>query len=99
MYLHMTKNPEPLSSVKGLHPGIWAAICRALRRRKEERYDSAEQMANDLRFPDKTDLKWMDEPDPPLAAVLPTKRNNLLIYGGALIIAVLIALLLLLLRR
>ena len=52
MYQHMTKTPEPLTSIKGLHPGIWAAIRRALRRRKEERYDSAEQMANDLRFPE-----------------------------------------------
>jgi serine/threonine-protein kinase len=99
MYQHMTKTPEPLNSIKGLQPGIWAVIRRALRRRKEERYDSAEQMANDLRFPENADLKWIDEPDPPLAAVLPTKRNNLLIYGGAVLVAVLITFLLLLLRR
>ena len=99
MYLHMTKDPKPLSSIKNFHPGIWAAICRALRRRKEERYESAEQMANDLRFPENADLKWIDNPDPPLAAVLPTKKNNLLIYGGAIVIAVLLAFLLLLLRR
>ncbi len=99
MYQHMTKTLEPLTSIKGLHPGVWAAIRRALRRRKEERYDSAEQMANDLRFPENADLKWIDEPDPPLAAVLPTKRNNLLIYGGAVLLAVLIAVLLLLFRR
>ena len=99
MYQHMTKDPEPLTSIKGLPPGVWAAIKRALRRRKEERYDSAEQMANVLRFPETADLKWIDEPDPPLAAVLPTKRNNMLIYGGAVLIAVLIALLLLLLKR
>jgi serine/threonine-protein kinase len=99
MYQHMTKTLEPLTSIKGLHPGVWAAIRRALRRRKEERYDSAEQMANDLRFPENADLKWADEPDPPLAAVLPTKRNNLLIYGGAVLLAVLIAVLLLFLRR
>jgi len=99
MYQHMTKTLEPLTSVKGLHPGIWAAIRRALRRRKEERYDSAEQMANDLRFPENADLKWVGEPDPPLAAILPTKLNNLLIYGGSVLIAVLIAFLLLFLRR
>jgi serine/threonine-protein kinase len=99
MYQHMTKNLEPLTSVKGLPPGVWSAIRRALRRRKEDRYDSAEQMANDLRFPENADLKWIDEPDPPLAAVLPTKRNNLLIYGGAVLFAVLLALLLLLLKR
>lgn len=101
MYQHMTKDPEPLTSVKGLPPGIWAVICRALRRRKEERYDSAEQMANDLRFPENADLKWTNEPDPPLAAaaMLPTKRNNMLIYGGAVLAAVLISLLLLFLKK
>ena len=99
MYQHMTKTPEPLTSIKGLHPGIWAAVRRALRRRKEERYDSAEQMANDLRFPENADLKWIAEPDPPLAAVLPTERNNLLIYVGAVLVAVLIVVLLLLSRR
>ncbi len=100
MYQHMTKTPEPLTSVvANLNPGIWAAIKRALRRRKEERYGSAEQMANDLRFPENADLKWIDEVDPPLAAVLPTKRNNFLIYGGSVLFAVLLAILLLLLRR
>jgi eukaryotic-like serine/threonine-protein kinase len=99
MYQHMTKTPEPLTSIKGLHPGIWAAVRKALRRRKEERYDSAEQMANDLRFPENADLKWIDEPDPPLAAVLPTERNNLMIYVGAVLVAALIVVLLLFLRR
>jgi eukaryotic-like serine/threonine-protein kinase len=99
MYQHMTKTPEPLTSIKGLHPGIWAAIRRALRRRKEERYDSAEQMANDLRFPENADLKWIAEPDPPLAAVLPTERNNMMIYVGAVLVAALIVVLLLFLRR
>ena len=99
MYQHMTKDPQPLTSIKGLHPGVRAAVCKALRRRKEERYDSAEQMANDLRFPENADLKWIDEPDPPLAAVLPTGRNNLLIYGGAVLAAILIVLLLMLVKK
>ncbi len=99
MYQHMTKDPASLTSIKGLHPGIRAAVSRALRRRKEERYDSAEQMANDLRFPEKAELDWLDKPDPPLAAVLPTAQNNLLIYGGAVLVALLIVALLLLLRR
>jgi eukaryotic-like serine/threonine-protein kinase len=99
MYQHMTKTPEPLTSIKGLHPGIWAAIRRALRRRKEERYDSAEQMANDLRFPENADLKWIAEPDPPLGAVLPTERSNLLIYVGAVLVAALLAVVLILVRR
>ncbi|MGC8490390.1 MAG: serine/threonine-protein kinase [Syntrophobacteraceae bacterium] len=98
MYQHMTENPQPLTSIKDLHPGIRSAICRALRRRKEERYEAAEQMANDLRAPEKADLKWLDEPDPPLAAMLPTGRNNLLIYGGAVLAAVAILVLLLFLR-
>ena len=99
MYQHMTKDPQPLTSIKGLHPGVRAAVCKALRRRKEERYDSAEQMANDLRVPENADLKWLDEPDPPLAAVLPTGRNNLLIYGGAVLVAVLIVVLLMLVKK
>ena len=98
MYQHMTKELKPLS-VKGLHPGIRAAVARALRRRKEERYESAEQMANDLRTPENADLGWIDKADPPLAAVLPTGRNNLLIYGGAVLAAVLIVVLLLLLKK
>ncbi len=100
MYQHMTKTPEPLiGKVADLHPGIWAAIRRALRRRKEERYETAEQMANDLRFPENADLKWIDEPDPPMAAILPTQKNNMLIYGGAVLFAVLLAIIVLLLRR
>jgi serine/threonine-protein kinase len=99
MYQHMTKTPEPLSPKIAMHPGIWSAIRRALRRRKEERYDSAEEMANDLRYPENADLKWVDEPDPPMAAALPTPKNNLLIYGGAALIAVLLVLVLLLLHK
>jgi eukaryotic-like serine/threonine-protein kinase len=100
MYQHMTKTPEPLSpKIPNLSPGIWAIIRRALRRRKEERYDSAEEMANDLRSPENADLKWVDEPDPPMAAALPTQKNNLLIYGGAVLIAILLVLVLLLLGK
>ncbi|MDR3569085.1 MAG: serine/threonine-protein kinase [Syntrophobacteraceae bacterium] len=99
MYQHMTKDPEPLTSIKGLHPGIRAVVSRALRRRKEERFETAEQMANELRSPENADLSWIDKPDPPLAAVLPTGQNNLLIYGGAVLAAVLIVVLLLLLKK
>jgi serine/threonine-protein kinase len=100
MYQHMTKVPEPIiSALPDMHPGTWAAIRRALRRRKEERYLSAGEMAEDLRHPEKTDLKWIDEPDPPLATVLPTKRNNALIMAGAVVAAVLLTLLFVFLRR
>jgi serine/threonine-protein kinase len=98
MYQHMTKPLEPLK-IEGLHPGIWAALCRALRRRKEERYDTAEQMTCDLRHPEKADLKWATEPDPPLAAILPTARNNALIYAGAAVISAVTVLLILWLKR
>jgi serine/threonine-protein kinase len=95
MYQHMTKSAEPLTSaVPGLHPGIWASVRRALRRRKEERYPTAKDMANDLRWPELADLKWIDEPDPPLAAALPTKRNTWLMVGGGVLVAIIIILLL-----
>lgn len=100
MYQHMNKAADPLPSlVPELHPGFWAAICRALRRRKEERYATARDMAEDLRHPEKVDLKWIHEVDPPLVtAALPSKKNNFLIMGGAALIAILLTLLLLLLR-
>ncbi len=91
MNQHMTKVPEPLPPIlPDLHPGIWAAIRRALRRRKQERYNSAPEMANDLRHPENADLRWINEPDPPLVMTtlpsegnisLPTKRNILPVIG------------------
>jgi eukaryotic-like serine/threonine-protein kinase len=100
MYQHMTADPKPLTQViSGLSPGIWATIKRALRRRKEERYNSAQEMANDLRHPEQVDLKWLTEPDPPMASVLPTKKNNWIIYGASVLIAVVLALLFVFLRK
>jgi serine/threonine-protein kinase len=96
MYQHMTTDPKPLTAdLPGLHSGIWAAIKRALRRRKEERYESAQEMANDLRHPEQVDLKWITEPDPPMGSVLPTKKNNWIIIGGSTLLAIILALLLL----
>ncbi len=96
MYDHMTKEPEPLTAIlPDLHPGIWASIRRALRRRKQERYASAEEMAHDLQHLEDVDLKWIDKPDPPMvAASLPTRRNILLLIGGSVLLAVLLALIL-----
>jgi serine/threonine protein kinase len=100
MYQHMTDDPKPLTAIlPDLDPGIWAAIRRALRRRKEERYASAREMADDLRHPEKVDLKWIDEPDPPMAAVLPTSRINWLIIAGSVLIAIILALLFVFLRK
>jgi serine/threonine-protein kinase len=100
MYQHMTSAPKALTAIlPNLHPGIWASIRRSLRRRKEERYASAREMADDLRHPEKVDLKWIDEPDPPMTAILPTKRTNWLIIGVSVLIAIILALLLLFLKK
>ena len=100
MYQHMTNTPKPLTAIlPNLHPGIWASIRRALRRRKEERYASAREMAEDLRHPEKVDLKWIDEPDPPMAAILPTRRTNWLVIGISVLMAIILALILLFLKK
>ncbi len=100
MYQHMTDSPASLTAIlPDLHQGIWAAIQRSLRRRKEERYASAREMADALRHPEKADLKWIDEPDPPMMAVLPNRRNTWLIIGGSALIAIILALLLVFLRK
>ena len=100
MYQHMTDAPAPLTAIlPDLHPGIWAAIQRSLRRRKEERYASAREMADDLRHPEKADLKWIDEPDPPMMAVFPNRRNTWLIIGGSVLLAIILALFLVFLRK
>jgi serine/threonine-protein kinase len=100
MYQHMTEAPKPLTEiVPDLHPGIWAAVRRSLRRRKEERYASAREMADDLRHPEEVDLKWIDEPDPPMVAILPTRRTNWLIIAGSVLTAIILTLLLIFLRK
>jgi len=100
MYQHMTNTPKPLTAIlPNLHPGIWASVRRSLRRRKEERYASAREMAEDLRHPEKVDLKWIDEPDPPMAAILPTRRTNWLVIGISVLIAIILALILLFLKK
>ena len=79
MYQHMSKTLDPLpSKVPGLDLRIWAVILKSLRRRKQERYGSAQDMANDLRHPETAEQKWLYEPDPPLVMMtnpLP-RRNN-----------------------
>ena len=100
MYQHMTNTPKPLTAIlPNLHPGIWASVRRSLRRRKEERYASAREMAEDLRHPEKVDLKWIDEPDPQMAAILPTRRTNWLVIGISVLMAIILALILLFLKK
>jgi len=79
MYQHMTADPKPISSFDGLKdvsPAVWSVIRKALRRRKNERYASASEMANELCHPETVDLKWINEKDPPLTIVLPSQQNN-----------------------
>lgn len=87
MYQHMTKNADPLPPVMPhLHPGVWAVIRRAMRRRKHERYSSAKAMAKDLLNPDNVDLRWTREPDPPMVKVasqtVTTGRQNGFLVGS-----------------
>ena len=100
MYQHMNANPKPLTAIRpDLPPGIWAVIRRALRRRKEERYDSALEMANDLRQPQNVDLKWLSEPDPPFTSVATNNGINWVIIAVAALFAVGLALLFFFLNR
>ncbi len=81
MYQHLTSSPKPLTDRRpGLHPGIWACICRAMRRRKEERYQTAHEMAEDLRNLDKVDLKYAELPDPPMIAITQNRHLDRLIW-------------------
>lgn len=82
MYQHLTSSPKPLSSI---NPAIWSCILHAMRRRKEERYATAHDMAEDLRHLDKVDLKYVSMPDQPMVAVTQSKhfsRNIWIIIGG-----------------
>lgn len=94
MHQHLTAEPRPLSEiVPKISPGIRASIRRAMRRRKEERYATALDMANDLRHPEEADLVWLDKPDPPLVSVLTDKRTPWLTIGGAVVAGIVLALL------
>lgn len=87
MYQHLTSSPKPLPSI---NPAIWACIRHAMRRRKEERYDTALDMAQDLRNLDKVDLKYIELADPPMVAVTQSKHFNKIVWliiGVALVAA------------
>lgn len=101
MYQHMTKTLDHLpTKVPGLHEGIWAAIRKSLRRRKQERYGSAQDMANDFRHPENADLKWLYESDPPLVMSNqpPPTRNNAWAHVIVILIIVSVAILIALLQ-
>lgn len=89
MYQHMTADIKPLIDIRNdISLGVWGAIRRSLRRRKDERYDSALEMANDLRHPESVDLSWIKKPDPPLASVVSTKKSNWFIFLGAIVLGI-----------
>jgi serine/threonine-protein kinase len=100
MYQHLTENPKPLTTIRpDLQPGIWAVVRRALRRRKDERYSSALEMANDLRQLQNVDLRWLTEPDPPFASVAPNNGINWTFIMVAALFGVVLALLFYFLNR
>jgi eukaryotic-like serine/threonine-protein kinase len=101
MYQHMSNDIKPLTDIRAdVSLGLWAAIKRSLRRRKEERYSSAFDMASDLRHPENVDLVWLEKPDPPLASVVTAKKTSWLIWIGAIAIGIgLIVVMTILLRK
>ena len=95
MYQHLTSNPKPLTNSKEkLHPGIWATIKRALRRRKDERYETAADMAKDLRNPGDADLSYIDRPDPQMVAIAQHKNTHKILVIGGIVLGVVLALVL-----
>ncbi len=86
MYQHLTSSAKSLNEIdSNIHPGISSCIFHAMRKRKEERYETAAEMAEDLRNLDKVDLKYLTIPDPPMVAVTKSKHFNKLLW---LIVAV-----------
>lgn len=103
MYQHLTSQPKPLTEINPkIHPGIWAAVCRAMRRRKNERYATAAEMAEDLRNLDGVDMKYASMPDPPMVAVAQSRHFNKVLWiviGVIAVAAVLFGILLYYLHR
>jgi serine/threonine-protein kinase len=100
MYQHMTADIKPLTDIRhDISPNIWGIIKRSLRRRKEERYDSASEMADYLRNPESVDLSWINKPDPPLTSIVSTKKTNWYIWLGSIMLAVSVIVLIFFLKR
>lgn len=103
MYQHLTSQPKLLTEINPkIHPGIWAAVCRAMRRRKNERYATAAEMAEDLRNLDGVDMKYASMPDPPMVAVAQSRHFNKVLWiviGVIAVAAVLFGILLYYLHR
>lgn len=100
MYQHMTGSIKPLTDIRrDISPSVYAVIKKALRRRKEERYGSALEMAKDLRNLNNVDLSYLTKPDPPLASVASTKNSSWLIIIGSIILGLVVIILFIVLRK
>ena len=100
MYQHMTSNARPLTDIRNdVEEGVWAAVKRALRRRKEERYESVEEMAKDLRNPGKVDLKWICMTDPPFVTIQSSKKASYIIMGLVVALTAVLTVVLVMLAR
>ncbi len=68
MYQHLNLDPQPLRAVRDDVPPFLAAIvAKAIRRRKEERFADAGELADALRHPEQVDLGILSRRDPPLS--------------------------------
>lgn len=100
MHQHLTLDPQPLTKLRPeISPGVWAAISHSLRRRKEERYASTLEMANDLRAPETVDLKWLHLTDPPFNPMLPDQHMPWKVIVGATLAGVALAVVLVFVYR
>lgn len=97
MYQHMTGDAKPIPEIRSdVSESLWAVIRKSLRRRKEERYASALEMAKLLRNPENADLSWVHKPDPPLSSIATTKSKSWVIIVTSVIGALAIIIILLL---
>ncbi|MDP4120095.1 MAG: serine/threonine-protein kinase [Bacillota bacterium] len=100
MYQHLSQDPKPLTSINNkLNPAIWACVKRAMRRRKEERYSSAADMARDLRNLDKVNLDYINKDDPPMVTISKNKNFGFIIMLLIVILGVGLAFLLYFLNK
>jgi serine/threonine protein kinase len=94
MYQHLSANPKPLTSiVRNLNPAIWACVRHSMRRRKDERYATAAEMASSLRHLDKVNLEYISKEDPPMVSVSSHKNFHWIIIVIAVVAGVGLALL------
>lgn len=73
MYQHLN---APLPPLRGLPPSVAAVLRKALRRRKEERYHSAEDFQRDLEHLDQVDPAAVPVEDPPLRSALHASESD-----------------------